>query len=121
MNALVRKSPKVAAIVNDLQVALTQEFNILLIAISALPNNEVKLKFLQYQYPILMNAICTAYGLLNQSQITQLIQFSLVNFSNSLKLGHGLSSCHEILGGLSAHAMLGLSHTFKNEIEFFSR
>ena len=121
LNAQVKKSPKVAAIVNDLQVAFTQEFNILLIAISALPNDQIKLKFLSYQYPILMNAICIAYGLLDKAQTNQLVTFTLNHFLKSLKLGHSLGSCNEILGGLSAHAMLGLSTEFNEEIEFCSK
>tara|TARA_R110001592_G_scaffold75526_1_gene228667 strand:- start:8032 stop:9333 length:1302 start_codon:yes stop_codon:yes gene_type:complete len=120
INATVKKSPKVAAIVNDLQIALTQEFNILLIAMSTLPNDDIKFKFIQYQYPIVMRSIAKAYDLLEDSSIEQLINFSLNHFINSLKLGHSISLCHEILGGLSAHAMLGLSAEFQNEIEFIN-
>jgi hypothetical protein len=120
INASVTKSPKVAAIINDLQIALTQEFNILLIAMSALPNDDIKFKFLEYQYPIVMSSIAKAYGLLADQAIEQLISFSLNHFINSLKLGHNISLCNEILGGLSAHAMLGLSAEFQNEIEFIN-
>ena len=77
INATVKKSPRVAAIVNDLQIALTQEFNILLVAMSPLPNDEVKLEFLQYQYSRLMKAICIAYGLLPSNSVQQVIGFSI--------------------------------------------
>ncbi len=120
IKASVKKSPKVAAIVNDLQIALTQEFNILLIAMSALPNDDIKYRFIHYQYPIAMRAIAKAYGLLTEQAIEQLINFSLNHFRNSLKLGHNIARCHEILGGLSAHAMLGLSPDFQDQIEFIS-
>lgn len=120
IGASVKKSPKVAAIINDLQIALTQEFNILLIAMSALPNDDIKFRFLQYQYPIAMRSIAKAYNLLTDQAIEQLISFSMNHFINSLKIGHKISLCNEILGGLSAHAMLGLSEEFKNEIEFIN-
>jgi len=116
----VKKSPRVAAIVNDLQIALTQEFNILLIAINALPNDQIRINFLNYQYPILMSTICEAYGLLQQAEINQLIKFSFSQFMKSLSLGYKLGSCNEVLGGLSAHAMLGLSAKFRDEIEFMA-
>jgi hypothetical protein len=87
---------------------------------SALPNDDIKFKFLEYQYPIVMSSIAKAYGLLADQAIEQLISFSLNHFINSLKLGHNISLCNEILGGLSAHAMLGLSAEFQNEIEFIN-
>lgn len=120
INAKVKKSPKVAAIINDLQIALTQEFNILLISMSALPDEGVQFKFLKYQYPIIMKSIAKAYGLLPDQTIEQLINFSITHFMNSLKLGHSISLCNEILGGLSAHAMLGFAPAYMNEIEFIN-
>ena len=62
-------------------------------------------------------AICSAYGMHTEDIISQLTNFSFNHFIESLRKGYSLKESNEILGGLTAHAMVGFSDKFKNEIE----
>ncbi len=116
----VKKSPHVAAMAYDLQVAITQEFNLLLIACQHIPDPKVKLQFVQYQFAKMIEAIAAGYGLNNAQQSQQIVGFCLKHFVNGMRQGNHFQTFNEVLGGLSAHALFGLSDKYKDQIEVVS-
>lgn len=113
----IRKSPHVAAQIYDLQLALTQELNILLIASKPMPNIKVKMQFLQYQFSIMVKAVCRGYGINTEEQSAQIVHFCFEHYVKALNKGLPFDEFNEVLGGLCANAMFGLSQLYQSQIE----
>jgi hypothetical protein len=113
----MRKSPFVAAQTYDLQLALTQELNILLIASQQIPKIEVRLQFVQHQFGIILKAVCQGYGINGENEIPQIFSFCFRCFVQALNKGLDFNLFNEVLGGLCANAIFGLSARYSDQIE----
>lgn len=113
----IRKSPFVAAQTYDLQLALTQELNILLIASQQIPKVDVRLQFVQHQFAIILTSVCEGYGINSEKEIPQILGFCFRYFVQALKQGLDFNHFNEVLGGLCANAIFGLSARYRDQIE----
>lgn len=113
----IRKSPHVAAQTYDLQLAVTQELNILLIASQQLPSLDVKFQFLKYQLSVMFTEICKAYRIVDAKQAPEILEFCLTYFVGAVQRGLKFDAFTEVLGGLFANAVFGFSAQYKDQIE----
>ncbi|WP_197474794.1 hypothetical protein, partial [Oleiphilus sp. HI0079] len=113
----IRKSPHVAAQTYDLQLAVTQELNILLIASQQLPTLDVKFQFLKYQLSVMFTEICKAYRIVDAKQAPEILEFCLTYFVGAVQRGLKFDAFTEVLGGLFANAVFGFSAQYKDQIE----
>ena len=113
----IKKSPHVAAQTYDLQLAVTQELNILLIASKQLPTLDVKLQFLKYQLSVVFGEICRAYNINEPNQTPAILKFCLSHFVRAVQKGLEFEAFTEVIGGLFANAVFGFSDQYKDQIE----
>ena len=113
----IKKSPFIAAQTYDLQLAITQELNIVVVSARAVKDNDQRLKYIQHQFSHMMQEICKGYGINEASQIPQITRFCFAHFINGLKRGHPLECFHDVLGGLAANAIFGFSKRYQDQIE----
>jgi hypothetical protein len=112
----VKKSPHIAAMIYDLQLALRQELNVLFIPLKMIKHNDTKLQYICAQTPFIVQNIIEAYGI-NAGQDQNIINFTLHHFISAIKKGIPISSYNDIIGGVLAHALFGFSEMYKNQIE----
>lgn len=114
----VLKSPLVAALINDMQLALTQEFNSLYIPIRMAQHRKDKIAYIRAQAPRIIHAALKSYGFNTEQEIFQTINFSmditLKKLSEKVVEPEQFSL---ILGGVAAHAMFGMSERSASQIE----
>lgn len=114
----VKKSPYLAAMIYDLQLAITQDLNILVITSRALPNDQLKLNFIAEKSRGFIAFVVQAYGI-EPSNAGGIANFALQHLVNSVQKGHPIEEFNRILGGLVAHAIYGFSKEYGNQIEVF--
>jgi len=112
----VKKSPHIAAMIYDMQIALTQELNVLFIPLKMIKHNDTKLQYICKQTPFIINSIVEAYGI-NTGNTQNIINFTLHHFISAIKKGIPVSSYSDIIGGVLAHALFGYSELYKDQIE----
>ncbi len=113
----ILKSPKVAAMIYDLQLALTQELNVLILPLGMFPRTDHKLAYLLDSLPKLLIAVVRAYGINRPDQIQALLDFSLAPTLGAIERGLPAEQFNLVLGGVAAHAMFGFSEAYYNQIE----
>lgn len=114
----VKKSPHLAAMIYDLQLAITQDLNILLIALRALPNDQLKLNFVVDKSKEFVALVVHAYGI-EPANAGGIINFTLQNLVLAIQKGHPIEDFNRILGGLVAHSIFGFSKQYRSQIEVF--
>lgn len=112
----VKKSPHVAAMIYDLQLAISQELNVLFIPLQSIPDQKTQFQFIVQKTMELIALVVDAYAL-NPENIPGIQQFTISNFSEALKSGKRLADFNAILGGLISHAIFGFSKQYANQIE----
>jgi hypothetical protein len=112
----VKKSPHIAAMIYDMQIALTQELNVLFIPLRMINHNDTKIKYICAQTPFIIHNVIAAYGI-NKGQDQEIINFTLHHFMSAVKKGIPISAYSDVIGGVLAHALFGFSERYKNQIE----
>jgi len=112
----VKKSPHVAAMIYDLQLAISQECNVLFLPLQSINDNDVKLQYINQQALKLIEMIVVAYNV-NPENVNGIQNFTLNALINAMKKGVDISLYNQILGGLIAHAIFGFSKQYANQIE----
>lgn len=113
----VRKSPHAAAMIYDLQLALTQEFNVLVIPLRSTDNVHDKLNYILVQSSKIIPTVARAYGINPDAQHQDLINFCFKNMLDAFHRNVPLDRYNELLGGLLAHALFGFSPSYQDQIE----
>lgn len=116
----VEKSPYVAALINDLQLALTQELNSLHIPLTMATSAQHKMEYIKAQAPKIIHWALQAYGLNDQGEIRDVIGFSMDLLLKNLKSKHAMDFYNFILGGVAAHAIFGMSKHFCHDIRIIN-
>lgn len=112
----IKKSPHVAAMIYDLQLAITQELNILFIPLQSISDDKIKYQFIVQKSITLIDIIVKAYKLSPEN--TKNIQQFVVNaFTTAMNKGISISEYNNILGGLIGHAIFGFSKQYADQIE----
>ena len=112
----VKKSPQIAAMIYDLQIALTQELNVLFIPLNMIKDNDTKLRYICQQTLFIINNVVDAYDI-NSGQNQIIINFTLNHLIAAIKKGVPLSAYNDVIGGVLAHGLFALSTSYKDQIE----
>ncbi len=113
----ILKSPLVAAMVYDLQLALTQEFNTLVVPVRMINDPEHQRTYLLHQIPLILSTVVAAYGINQAHQFNSLVDFTLRPMLQAMDAGLPVDKFNLIVGGVAAHAMFGFSDAYHSQIE----
>jgi hypothetical protein len=111
------KSPHAAAMIYDLQLALTQELNVLLVPLRMIQQTDHQLAYLLDQIPRLLGSAIPAYGINAEGQIADMMNFILSPLVEAVKRGVPVLQFNQVVGGVAAHAMFGFSDAYHDQIE----
>lgn len=113
----VRKSPHAAAMIYDLQLAITQEFNVLLIPLRSTDNVRDKVNYILAQASKIIPAIAHSYGINTPDQHQGIINFCFKHMLDAFNRNVPIDKYNDLLGGLLAHALFGFSPAYQDQIE----
>lgn len=114
-----RKSPKAGAQLYDLQHALLQELNILLLPARSIQDPQQRFNYLSQQSAKLLLLVSKHYLIATEEQSRAAIQFSIDTFISMLKLTGSFDAYNEIIAGAFAHKLFSLSDLYKAQVTLF--
>lgn len=112
----VKKSPYLAAIIYDLQIAITQELNVLYLGIKMITDVNQALQFILARSAELTQLISTSYGL-DSVNLSNTINFSHNVFVEAIKKGSSIDAYTQILGGAIANGLFAFGKEFATQVE----
>lgn len=113
-----KKSPRVAAMIYDLQHALTQELNILFVPSRFIKDPQEKFNYLTNQSARLLGVVAQVYEICASDVSHQAIDFAVHRYFDALKAGKvSLDNFNELIAGVFVHKWFALSGRYGNEVE----
>ena len=114
-----KKSPHVAALIYDLQHALTQELNVLFLPLSTINNLQEKFNFMSTQAGRLLRVVADAYDIASHELNCAAIDFAIHRLHALLTKGVPISEYNKIIAGVFVHAWFAKSERYKDQIDIF--
>jgi len=112
----VKKSPRAGAQLYDLQHALLQELNILLLPLRSIQDMQQRFNFVTHQAATILLKVSEQYPIASEQQSREAIQFAMDTFISILKRTQSFDTYNEIIAGAFAHKLFALSDTYKSEV-----
>lgn len=112
----VKKSPAAAAQLYDLQHALLQELNVLLLPTKSIEDVQQRFNFITHQSANILLAVAANYPVASEEQSRAAIQFAMDTFIAILKRTQSFDAYNEIIAGAFAHKLFALSETYQDQV-----
>lgn len=113
----VKKSPHVAAMIYDLQHALTQELNILFMPTRFIKQPQEKFNYIANQSARLLRVVANSYGVGSEKAAQEAIDFAVHRYFDAIKQGVPMDRYNEMIAGLFVHKLFALSADYAAQID----
>jgi len=113
----VKKSPHVAAMIYDLQHALTQELNILFMPTRFIKQPQEKFNYIANQSARLLRVVASSYGVGSEKAAQEAIDFAVHRYFDAIKQGVSMDRYNEMIAGLFVHKFFALSADYAAQID----